>query len=358
MFNPMNNSIIKNDLEEIYQQKVNWTELDGKTIMVTGAYGMLATYVIYMLLYLVLEKKLNISIIALGKSKEKFEKTYGDELKRYIQFVESDLLTLPQICCDVDYIIHAASLASPQYYEVCPVNVLEPNVIGNYNLLKLAAEKNVKSYLLFSSCDVYGKVESVKSITEKNYGIMDTLDIHNCYSESKRMAETMCKAFLQQYNVPIKIARIAHTYAPTMDIENDPRVFASFVKNIVNNQDIVIKSDGNGKRSFCYISDAVTGYFKILLEGKNGEAYNVCNSSQYMSVSQLADKLISLYPEKNLRVVKKQRNKQEIYLENNLLEGVNATPSESKLKMLGWTPFVPVEEGFQRVIDFLLKEAI
>lgn len=114
---------------------------------------------------------------------------------------------------------------------------------------------------MFSTSDIYGIVEGKNRIGENDYGAMDTLDIHNCYSESKRMAETMCKAWFQEKGVPTKIVRIWHTYAPTMNVESDPRVFASFVKDIVNGKDIIMKSDGSVKRSFCYISDAIAGYF-------------------------------------------------------------------------------------------------
>ena len=189
-------------------------------------------------------------------------------------------------------------------------------------------------------------------INEEAYGKMDTLDIHNCYSESKRMAETMCKAFNVQYGVHTKIARIAHTYAPTMDIENDPRVFASFVKNIVYGQDIVMKSDGSGKRSFCYITDAIAGYFTILFEGIDGEAYNVCNTSQFVSVKELAEILVSLYREKNLKVIMEERKKAEHYTENSLLVGCDNIPDNSKLMKLGWNASVDIKEGFKRVIDY------
>lgn len=257
----------------------------------------------------------------------------------------------------MDYIIHAASLASPQYYSVCPVDVLQPNTIGNYNLLQLAKEQQVKGYLLFSTGDVYGAV-NVESglIGEETFGAMNTLDIHNCYSESKRMAETMCKAFQVQYNLPIKIARIAHTYAPTMDIENDPRVFASFVKNIVNRQDIVMKSSGAGKRSFCYITDAVAGYFTVLLDGKAGEAYNVCNTSQYVSIRQLAECLANLYPDRHIHVVQKERSAEEHYTENVLLLGSESTPDNAKLKNLGWEAKVSIRDGFDRVVRYLERE--
>lgn len=171
-------------------------------------------------------------------------------------------------------------------------------------MLQLAREKKTESYLLFSTGDVYRAVKVPAGlIDEETLGVMDTLDIHDCYSENKRMAETMCKAFYVQYGVPTKIAMIAHTYAPTMDIENDPRVFSSFVKNVVQGQNIVMKSNGLGKRCFCYITDAVVGYFTVLLKGQEGEAYNVCNTSQNISIRELADCLAALYPERNIHVL-------------------------------------------------------
>lgn len=216
---------------------------------------MLASYLVYFLFYLKEEKNINVKLIAVVRNKDKFYKKFRDLGSiDECTVIESDLSQKLEISALVDYIIHAASLAT-QYYSICPVDVLQPNTIGNYNLLQLAKEKQVKSYLLFSTGDVYGAVNVTSGlISEETFGAMNTLDFHNCYSESKRMAETMCKAFQVQYKVPTKVVRISYTYAPTMDIENDARVFASFVKNIVNRQDIVMKSSGAGKRSFCYIN--------------------------------------------------------------------------------------------------------
>ena len=199
----MFNKIILNDLEEIYKREINWSILEDKTVLVTGAYGMLASYVVFFLLYLKRYHNVNVKIILLVKSQEKC-------FNRYLKFtpitdfdvVESDLLSAINVDCNIDYIIHAASLASPQYYNVCPIEVLEPNVIGTYNLLKLAEEKKCKGFLLFSTGDIYGEVKELKIITESDYGVMDTLDIHNCYSESKRMAETICNSFFVQKKIP------------------------------------------------------------------------------------------------------------------------------------------------------------
>lgn len=347
------NSIIYNDLKEIYAQENAWKELDGKTVLLTGAYGMLASYVMYLLVYLRIEKNIQLHIIAQGRSQKKFYQRFGEVANySFVRFLENDLTARFVVEEKLDYIIHAASLASPQFYEVCPVEVISPNVMGSYNLLQLAVEKKVKGFLLFSTGDIYGSILDKKCIHENDYGSMDTLDAHNCYSESKRMAETMCVAFWRQYNVPVKIARIWHTYAPTMDIENDPRVFASFVKNIIEKKDIVMKSDGSGKRSFCYITDAVSGYFKILLHGQVGHAYNVCNSEQYISVQELARQLVALYPERRLQVIYGKRDETEHYTENVLLKGKDAIPSNEKLKTLGWMPKIDIQEGFHRVISY------
>ena len=345
-------------MEDIYSRRDDWNIFEGKNVLLTGAYGMLASYLVYFLFYLKEEKNINVNLIAVVRNKDKFYKKFSNlDGIDACAVMESDLSQKLEIETTVDYIIHAASLASPQYYSVCPVDVLQPNTIGNYNLLQLAKEKQVKGYLLFSTGDIYGAV-NVESglIGEETFGAMNTLDIHNCYSESKRMAETMCKAFQVQYNVPTKIARIAHTYAPTMDIENDPRVFASFVKNIVNRQDIVMKSNGAGKRSFCYITDAVAGYFTVLLDGKDGDAYNVCNTDQYVSIKQLADCLANLYPDRHIHVVQKERSAEEHYTENVLLLGSESTPDNAKLKNLGWEAKVGIEEGFSRVVRYLESE--
>ena len=351
------NNIIKKDLEEIFSKNIDWKLFDNAAVLITGAYGMLASYLTLMLIYLREEKEIRVNIIALVRSKEKFKRKFQEYAdKEYIEIYETNLLEPVYIDEKIDYIVHAASLANPNYYATSPIDVLTPNIIGNYHLLNLATQKNVKAYLLFSTGDVYGSVDGVKTITEDTIGKMDPLDLHSCYGESKRMAETMCLSFYVQNKVPVKIARIAHTYAPTMDIENDPRVFASFVADIINNRDIVMLSDGCAKRPFCYITDAIYAFIKILLDGKSGEAYNVCNQKEFMSIFDLANRLVSIYPERKLKVVRKQRNKADNYLENTTIKNLEISISNEKLKDLGWNESVSVDDGFKRVIDYIENE--
>lgn len=343
--------IIESDLEEIVARRSDWDRFHQKTVLITGAYGMLASYVTFFFMYLHEKKGVDVTLIPLVRSREKFMEKIIGALPDYIH-LRTDSLEAPLLIDEpIDFIIHAASLASPQHYEVRPIEVLSPNAIGTFHLLHLAAEKNVEGFLLFSTGDVYGSVTERDFITEEDFGVMDTLDIHNCYSESKRMAETMCKAFSVQKNVPTKMVRIWHTYAPTMDIENDPRVFSSFVKNVVNGEDIVMKSAGTAMRSFCYITDAVAGYLTVLLEGVDAEAYNVCNTSQFVSVAELGERLCKLSP-KNVKLVIKERDKSEHYTENVLQLNHPMTPSNEKLMRLGWEAKINIDEGFGRVIAY------
>lgn len=351
----MINQVLCQDMEDIFSRNIDWERLNGKTVLLTGAYGMLASYIVYFLLYLKSERGIDVNLVAAVRNKDKFYAKFSDAPHAQdVKLVISDLSSEISVDGNIDYIIHAASLASPQYYSVCPVDVLSPNVFGTFNLLKLAKEKKSESFLLFSSCDAYGSVVTDSNMVDETmFGAMDALDIHNCYSESKRMAETICKAFYVQYQVPVKIARIAHTYAPTMDIEHDPRVFASFVKNIVDGKNIEMKSNGSGKRPFCYITDAVAAYFKILLDGKDGEAYNVCNTDQFVSIKDLAECLVNLFPERGLRVIRVERDKSEKYTENVLLAGKENNFSNAKLKSIGWEPKIDINEGFKRVVRYI-----
>ena len=349
MVSGMMQKVIYEDLERAFSSNVPWECLKGKSIMVTGAYGMIASYVVYMLIWLNEKKNYGINIIPVVRSKEKFINRFGEFAnKDYMSICISSLTDKNIYTGHMDYIIHAASLASPQHYSVRPVDVLAPNVIGTYQLLELAKEKQIKGFLFFSSGAIYGTVKKAHDIEESDLGEMDPLNIQSCYGESKRMGETMCKAYKVQYGVPTKIARICHTYGPTMDFENDPRVFAAFVKNIIHGEDIIMKSDGSSKRAFCYIVDALTAIFTILLKGIDGEAYNVCNTSQFYSIKEFAQILVPLRTDKQINVIVHKREATENYTESPVQ---NEFPSsDCKLRELGWNPSCSVEEGFRRVI--------
>jgi UDP-glucuronate decarboxylase len=345
------NPIIKEDLENIYNSDIDWTLFRNATILITGANGFLPAYLVEFFLFLdVTAPDLNIRVIGLVRSEEKSRLRFKDYL-HYTNFklIFQDVCDQIKIDEKVDYIIHAASQASPKFYGKDPVGTIYPNVLGTINLLNFSRLNNVKSFLYFSSGEVYGKVDSNK-IDENNYGYLDPTDIRSCYGESKRMGENLCVSYLYQYNINVKIVRPFHTYGPGMSLD-DGRVFADFVKCIINKQDIILNSDGSAKRAFCYLSDATIGFIKVLLHGATGEAYNIGNPREETSIINLAHTLISLFPDYNLNV------RLDLVEQNNGYVGTkiqNAIPNISKLQKIGWNPKISLIEGFKRTIKSFL----
>lgn len=350
----IDNDVIKADMENIYSRNIPWDKFQGKTVLVTGAYGMLASYFIFFLIYLNEVQGMKIHILAQGRRPEKMKERFGEIVERdYFTVCSWDISERIPELGDIHYIIHAASLANPRIYTHCPIEVAEPNAIGTYYLLQYAAEHGTDSFLLFSSGDVYGKMnDEQQDITEECMGKVNPLDIHSCYGESKRMAETWCKLFWHEKHVSTKIARLGHTYGPTMNIEDDPRVFASFMRCVVKKQNIEMLSDGKAKRMFCYIADAIAAFGLILLMGKPAEAYNVCNSKEFMSIASLAEIMVALRPELNLKVILKERESQDKYLEN--MSNKQNKFLDTKLTNLGWKCEFNTAQGFQNVLRYLL----
>ena len=355
MSNFLENEIIHADMEEIYARGYEWNELDNQSILVTGAYGMLASYLVFFLIFLHECKNIKIDIFIQGRSAQKARKRFGDYLDApYVHFIQDDILSedggdIP----NVDYIVHSAGISNPRLYSTNPVEVIEPNVIGTHRLLKNSIGKKLKGFLLFSSGDIYGKVSDAQNITEETFGAMDPLDGHSCYGESKRLAETLCASFFREYGIRTIIARIGHTYGPTMDVENDPRVFASFMKSILKGEDIVLHSDGTAKRPFCYIADAIAAYVLLLLKGEGGEAYNVTNTEQFLSIREVAE-IVSTIPKKSVAVRCKERAHEDTYQVNAI--NVDNKPIESKLVALGWKHPIGAHEGFLRTYNYFIGE--
>lgn len=347
--------IIENDMLEIlFDINIKWDYFKGSTILITGATGMIASYIVFLFLYLNEYYDFNLKLVLIVRNVSKAKSILKEYFyKDYVTILENNLTSEIEFKGDVNYIFHAASYASPQHYTTHPVDVIIPNTIGTHILLNFAKQKKVKSFLFFSTGDIYGKITGVKTVTEKTIGKLDPLDIHSCYGESKRLAETLCKAYYIQHNVPIKIARIFHTYSPTMDIYTDPRIFSSLMKSIINNEDITLFSDGKGMRSFCYITDAIRGYLTILLDGVNGEAYNVCNTDEYMSILEFATINCSVANKSNLEVRFKKRELADNYLENLLIK--NIKPNNRKLKILKWNTKVTTLQGVERVYNHIKK---
>lgn len=346
--NRLRNLIIQEDIEYIAGKNLLWSDLANKTVIITGANGFLPTYMVETLLYLNEVGNLNINVIGVVRDKEKALKRFQCYLDRSdFSLISEDICHPFSLKSDVDIIIHAASQATPKYFGIDPVGTLSANILGTYNLLELARSKQACGFLYFSSGEVYGEVSEDQIPTkEDDYGYIDPTNVRSCYAESKRMGENMCVSWHHQYGVPAKIVRPFHTYGPGMSFA-DGRVFADFVSDLVNKRNIVVKSEGAALRTFCYLADAVLGFFTVLLKGQSGQAYNVSNDNCEITIIDLAETLVSLFPEFGLKVIKKKDAYSEGYLKSKISR---AKPDISKIRSLGWEPVYSIRDGFMRTI--------
>lgn len=350
------NSIIQQDLEQITDSKlVNWERFKNKTVLISGANGMLPSYMVESLLFLNESRNYNVKVIALVRNIEKAKRVFQEyEGNSKLEFLVQDVTQPIHYDGAIDFIVHAASQAAPSYYGVDPVGTFKANTVGTINLLDLAKEKEVEGFLYFSTGSIYGNIEGEKVLLDESMaGNVNILEVRNCYAESKRAGENACVCYNYQYKVPTKIVRIFHTFGPKVNL-NDGRVFSDFCKNIVNGENIVLKSDGSAKRSFLYVADAVIAYFKVLLDGEEAKAYNVGGDEEHeISIKNLSELLVGLYPEKNLKVIF-DINENDLTYAKMRTPQKQVLPKLDRITGLGWTQSTSVKECFRRTIDALL----
>lgn len=336
------NMVREQDLQQILS-KIPYEKCEGKTFLISGANGFLARYMADTLMYL--KKKGYVqkcTVIALCRNRRKAERVFeewltDEDFHLMIQPVEKKI----DYAGNIDYLIHAASSSQTNIAQLYPVDIMEANIIGSYNMLELAREKKVESFLFFSSGAAYGDVDEYELREDKTYN-MDYLNMKNSYAVGKRTGEALCRAYWQQYLVPAKGVRIGHTYGPGIDLE-DGHVYSDFAKSIIEYKDLIIKGDGTACRPFCYVSDAVCAFFLILLKGQNGEIYNMVNPKMNVSIKELADLLVErVFPDRGLRVVVKKpatgKSVQKLHV------------STTKLGNLDWDPKIDLDEGFRRLV--------
>ncbi|WP_180079888.1 MULTISPECIES: NAD-dependent epimerase/dehydratase family protein [unclassified Acinetobacter] len=340
-------SQVKRDLDEIINLDLPFEQLKNKTILITGATGMLASYFGFLLLHLNEHLKLNIQPIFLARNYEKLKAVYGEALSTAYYLVQ-DVCEPIHFDGEIHYIFHAAGGASPYHIINDPVGVINANVLGTKNILECARTSNTEKVIFTSTREIYGCVEGVNIINESSMGVLDPLNPRDCYPESKRLAESMLQAYYQQYKISFNTLRIAHSYGPGMQIQNDGRVMADLINDAVNNRDIILKSDGTAERAFCYITDVLTAIIYIMIKGAPCKAYNIANELQPISILNLAKMLQKLVNFGN-----------GVSIQLNEYSKVGYTSYERKmldtnlLQQLGWMPNIPLEQGLIRTLNTL-----
>lgn len=349
------NTVIMQDLERITSSElINWKRFNNKSVLISGANGMLPSYMVETLLFLNEKFGYNVKVIALVRNLEKAKIVFSEyDGNPMLEYLVQDVAEPIKYEGKVDFMVHAASQAAPSYYGIDPVGTFKANTQGTINMLELAKDKNVESILYFSTGSVYGDIPGEKVFLDENMpGNVNILEVRNCYAESKRAGENACVCYNYQYHVPTKIVRIFHTFGPKVNL-NDGRVFSDFCKNILNNENIVLKSDGSAKRSFLYVADAVVAYFKVLLNGEEAKAYNVGGDEAHeISIKDLSELLVELYPEKKLKVIY-DINKDDLTYTKMRTPQKQVLPNLERIRSLGWNVTTDVKDCFKRTIDAL-----
>lgn len=349
----MQNNVIRNDMEKIGAADLPWEQFHKKTVMVSGGAGFLAAYLVQALLTIDATHLLDMRIVSVVRSMSGVQKRLGHLLTNpHLSIIEHDVVRpTPADFPLADFIVHAASQASPKYYGTDPIGTILANTAGTQYLLEHAVRSGAQRFLFFSSGEVYGVPLNIDlPVTEQDYGYLDPMQVRSCYAESKRMGETMCCAWALQHGLHVSIVRPFHTYGPGMALD-DGRVFADFVADVVANSDIVLKSDGLAKRPFCYIADATLGFLTVLLRGEEKQAYNIANPEADISMIDLATMIAGLFPERGVGVRFDIPESGNAYLKSPI---VRSCPSIAKARALGWEPKIGIEEGFRRTIQSYL----
>lgn len=264
--------------------------LAGKTLLVTGATGMLGSCLVDAVMQWNLEHDTPCRLIATGRNEAKAKERFQDYWEENcFQFIQQDVCQKPENFPEhVDYIVHAASNADPANMAKYPVDTLLANVIGTKNLMEYGLSHGMKRFLFVSSGEVYGQPnENMDAFTEDYCGPIDLSSPRSCYPEGKRAAEVLCQSYASQYGADVVIVRPCHLFGPTMS-RDDSRAVAQFIWSAVDGRDIVMKSDGSRERSHCYVVDAVSAILLVLEKGECGNAYNIADERYQMTIQELA----------------------------------------------------------------------
>lgn len=357
---PSLEALLDDDLSAILRHlREDLPLLAGRRILITGGAGFLGYYLVQTLdrwnREASAEHQIAITVFDnLARGEPAWIKALTDAGR--VRLVRHDVREpLPSPMDDYDYIVHAAGIGSPTYYRQFPIETMDANINGLRALLEYAraraqGPRPVRGFLFFSSSEIYGDPPADAIPTPEDYrGNVSCTGPRACYDESKRYGETLCVNFAQVYGIPVSAARPFNNYGPGLKI-SDRRVIPDFARDILAGRDIVLLSDGGPTRTFCYATDAITGYFKVLLRGRRGEAYNVGIEGPEISMTELAERLCKLggelfgYRGKVIR----GKSQEALYLVDN---PVRRCPSIKKAREeLGYTPSVGLDEGLRKTL--------
>lgn len=347
----MKDRIFEEDLRKIAEDiKQDAGQLSGRTLLITGGAGFLGNYFIGTIDFLnrnILKKPCKIISVDNFITGVRYKVNEGPNFKAIRHNIKEPL----KIEGNVDYIIHAAGIASPKFYREYKIETIDVATSGTKNMLELAREKKSKSMLFFSSSEVYGDPDPQHIPTDENYnGNVSCIGPRANYDESKRLGETLCVVYHETYNVPVKMVRPFNIYGPGMRMD-DYRVIPNFVSHMFRGEPFPVYGAGNQTRTFCYISDAMSGFFRVLFSSQNGQPFNVGNDDQEISILYLGQLMVELFDYK-------KGLKHDVGINDAYSQGdpKRRSPDLARIRKLGYNPKTGLKTGLKRFVDWA-KEA-
>jgi nucleoside-diphosphate-sugar epimerase len=328
-------------IDEVCNCGLPWGDLQNCNILITGATGLIGSTLVDVLM----QKHINgLHIYAAGRNEDRAKKRF----RRYLNCDHFHLFrydVTKSLECDVNfhYIIHAASNASPNFFKQNPVEVMKANLFGTTNLIEYGLQHAMKRMLYVSTGEIYGEGDG-RIFTEDYSGYVDCTQPRSCYPSSKRAAETLCASYIAEYHTDIVIARPGHVFGPHFT-ESDNRVYSQFIRNILNGEDIVLKSKGEAFRSWTFVVDCASALLYILLKGHKGEAYNIADDRSNITIRELAELIAEIG---HRRVVFNIPDDGKKGNTNPITKSVFST---EKLRNLGWNIQGNLKEYLQATID-------
>ena len=356
----LQNEPYRNDLINALKGTVNIQRLYHKSILITGATGLIGSFAADMLLYANGTENAQIEIYLLARDEKRLKERFASSLgEKGLHFVVQDVVNPLELNAEADYIIHAAGDGFPAAFREHPVETMTPALLGTYQLLQYAtriashtAEKNMlNKFLYVSSGEVYGKLSGIEhAFTEKECGYLDSMSARSCYPMAKRCAETLCVSFGEQYHVPVTVVRPGHIYGACTSA-HDNRATVQFLNDAAAGKNIILHSAGKQMRSYTYVADCVSGMFTVLLNGADGEAYNIANAASRVTIAEFADILSGKAGvDYTVKTPDENEKKEHTPIEYAVLDS-------SKLEQLGWHGQYDIYRGIERMLEIRRMES-
>ena len=341
--------IYLSDVERVLEKTPDWAKVTNKSVFITGATGMIGTFLIDVLMHQNKTQNANISIWAMGRTKahleERFTKYLENPLFHIVIGDVTEEIHVENMC---DYVLHCASNTHPKSYASDPIGTIMTNIAGTQNILDYAVKSKSKKVLFLSTVEIYGENRGdVNKFTEDYCGYIDCNTLRAGYPEGKRASESLCQAYIKKHGINVVIPRISRTFGPTM-LFSDSKASSQFIMNAVHKEDIVLKSAGNQLYSYAYVADIVSALLFLLVKGEKGEAYNVSNEHCDTTLRSFAEILADIA---GVKVIHGEATEQE---KQGFSKATKALLDNKKIYSLGWQPlYESMEELLEHTVKIL-----